>query len=58
LPEWPFCWRNLFDANELISTYDLIESAEKIDIVTANRTEHVEQNLPHNQKKAKAEAKK
>lgn len=71
LTECPFCWRNLFDANEeykhgkkvmtileMISTYDLIESAEKIDIASANRSEHVEKILPGNQKKAKAEAKK
>jgi len=71
LTECPFCWRNLFDANdmykhgkkvmtilEMVSTYDLIESAEPIDINKAVRDVNVEQNLPHNQKKAKAEAKK
>jgi heterodisulfide reductase subunit D len=67
LTECPFCWRNLYDANdmykhkmkvmtilEMISTYELIESAEAIDIHNALRQNNVEKNLPSAQKKAKA----
>jgi heterodisulfide reductase subunit D len=66
LSECPFCWRNLYDANEMykhklkvmtimemISTYDLIESAQKIDLPTALRQNNVELKLPSNAKKAK-----
>jgi heterodisulfide reductase subunit D len=61
LTECPFCWRNLDDANtqykhgmkvmtilELISTFDLIESYEKVDIKEALRENNAEKHLPHN----------
>ncbi|WP_371804109.1 (Fe-S)-binding protein [Candidatus Lokiarchaeum ossiferum] len=64
LTECPFCWRNLDDANtqynhgkkvmtilEMISTYELIESAEKIEVEEALRENHAEQHFPSNKKK-------
>ena len=66
LTECPFCWRNLDDANtqynhgkkvmtilEMIATYDLIESADKIEIEGALRENHAEQHFPSNKKKLK-----
>jgi len=58
LTECPFCWRNLNDANiqykhgkqvltilELIVKYNLIESAEKVDIKKALRENNTELKL-------------
>lgn len=64
LTECPFCWRNLYDANqqynhgkevltilEMISKYDLIESFEKIPIEDALREHHAETLFPSHKKK-------
>ncbi|TFH30203.1 MAG: (Fe-S)-binding protein [Promethearchaeota archaeon] len=64
LTECPFCWRNLYDANEqyghgmqvmtileMISKYDLIESFEKIPIEEALRESHAEKFLHASPKK-------
>ncbi len=71
LSECPFCWRNLDDANtqykhgkkvmtilEMISTYNLIESAEPIPIEDALREHHTETLFPSAQKKKKKGKKK
>ena len=67
LTECPFCWRNLYDANEqyehgmkvmtileMISQFDLIESSEMIPVEDALREHHAEKHFPSNKKKAKA----
>jgi hypothetical protein len=64
LTECPFCWRNLDDANtkykhgkqvmtilEMISTYELIESVEKIPMEEALREHHAEKHFPSKKKK-------
>lgn len=66
LTECPFCWRNLYDANEkydhgkkvmtileMISKYDMIEDVEKIPIEDALRDNHVEKIIDSVGKKSK-----